>query len=416
MRCIIYFLFLLAASCASYRSSEPILTSINLIDREGMSETVTNDERLKRYVDVDFLAPQPYVKVLRVYKTKDDKVIPSYITSYHPNGQLKQYLEVINGRAKGAYREWYPDGSKKLEGQVIGGTADVTPEAEKSWLFDGVSQVWNEDGSLQAIIPYEKGDLSGTSIYYYPNGVIAKRAPFNHGQLDGDYEFYREDGSLFQRIEYHNGSLNGTAVGYWDDKSVSFQEFYCNNKLGSGAYFDSKGVCLAKVEKGKGWRAIHTNEGWELQEFRNGVLDGEVKVMDKRGNLLRRYQVRKDVKNGEEIIYYQTVPNQPKLSVNWVDNNIHGLVKTWYENGVQESQREMTRNVKNGLLTGFYKDGNLMLIEEYDMGKLIKGKYYRMGDKNPVSKISGGRGLATLYDGDGNFLRKINYNNGSPAE
>jgi len=126
--------------------------------------------------------------------------------------------------------------------------------------------------------------------------------------------------------------------------------------------------------------------------------------------------VKKDVKNGEEVIYYQTVANQPKLSVNWLDSNIHGLVKTWYENGMQESQREMTRNVKNGLLTGWYKDGNLMLIEEYDMGKLIKGKYYRMGDKNPVSKVIGGRGLATLFDGDGNFLRKINYSNGAPVE
>lgn len=409
-------IFLLAASCTSFRSNEPTLVSINLIDREGMSETVTNDERLKRYVDVDFLAPQPYVKVLRVYKTKDANVIPSYVTSYYPNGQPKQYLEVMNGRAKGAYREWYQDGSKKLEGQVIGGIADVTTEAEKSWLFDGVCHVWSQDGSLQAVIPYDKGSLSGTSIYYHPNGKISRRAPFINGQLEGDYEVYREDGSLLQRIEYHAGVLNGTAVGYWEDGSVSFQEFYYNNKLGSGAYHDAAGTCLAKVEKGKGWRAIHTSEGWELQEFYNGVLEGEVKVMDKRGNLLRRYHVKNDAKNGEEVIYYQTAANQPKLSVNWVDNNIQGLVKTWYENGVQESQREMLRNVKNGLLTGFYKDGNLMLIEEYDMGKLVKGKYYRRGDKNPVSKVIGGRGLATLFDGDGNYLRKINYNNGHPTE
>lgn len=412
-------LALLCAGCA-YRSKAPELVSINLIDREGMSETVTNDERLKRYVDVDFLTPQPYLKVLRVYKTRDSSLIPAYVTSYHPNGQLRQYLEVVNGRAYGLYQEWYPNGVQKLEAKVIGGMADVTSEAEKSWLFDGICQVWNEEGGLQATIPYDKGVLVGSSTYYYPSGSVSKIIPYDNGQLNGVYQCYREDGLLLLTAEYQNSRLSGLSQAFWEDGSVAYEETYCNQRLLSGTYFDQTGRCLAQVKEGKGWRAFATPEGWEFQEFRSGKLEGEVKSVDPQGVLLRSYSMKNGLKNGQEIIYVpqtdRATKPQPKVSISWVDATMHGLVKTWYEEGGQESQREMCKNLKNGLLSAWYKDGNLMLIEEYDNGKLIKGKYYRKSEKQPVSKVIGGRGLATIFDGDGNLLRKTNYNNGSPSD
>lgn len=417
----IFLALLLLTSCSAYRGGEPELVSINLIDREGMSETITNDERLKRYTSVDFLTPQPYLKVLRVYKNKQTSLIPAYVTSYHPNGQLKQYLEVVNGRAFGPYREWYSNGVQKLEAQVMGGIADVTTEAEKSWLFDGISQVWNEEGGLMATIPYDKGELSGVSTYYHPNGAVAKLLPYESGRLSGVYQSFREDGLLLLRAEYANGHLNGTLQAFWENGSSAYEEIYCNERLLSGFYFDQEGNCVSQVEEGKGWRAFGTEGGWEFQEFRGGNLEGEVRLLNAQGFLLRSYFVKNGLKNGQEIIYYTPTNNnraesQPKVAITWVDSRIHGLVKTWYEEGGQESQREMSRNVKNGLLTAWYKDGNLMLIEEYDTGKLIKGKYYRKSEKHPISKVIGGRGLATLFDGDGTFLRKISYNNGSPSD
>jgi antitoxin component YwqK of YwqJK toxin-antitoxin module len=419
VKSLLLLLLPLMASCAAMRcSSEPTLASINLIDREGMSEVVTSEDRLKRYANVDFLSTQPYQKVLRVYKLRDSSKIPAYVTSYHPNGQLRQYLEVLNGRAFGQYQEWYANGTQKLEAHVIGGMADVTEAAEKSWLFDGVSNVWNEEGELLAEIPYEKGELSGASIYYYANGNVAKYAPFEQGHLEGIYEAYREDGSLLYTAEYSRGLLSGTSSGYREDGTTFFEENYSQGKLLEGFYLNSEGDEVAKIEGGKGWRVVFTKEGYEYQEFRDGILEGEVKVIDQQGHLLRCYHVKNNLKNGEDTLYY-ILPEatlRPKLAVNWVDSNIHGLVKTWYENGNQESQREMTRNQKNGLLTAWYRDGHLMMIEEYDNGKLVKGKYFRKGEKNLISKVFGGRGTATLFDGEGNFLRKISYNNGMPSD
>ena len=50
-----------------------------------------------------------------------------------------------------------------------------------------------------------------------------------------------------------------------------------------------------------------------------------------------------------------------------------------------------------------------MMIEEYDGDRLVKGQYYKLGQKEPVSSIFNGTGTATLYDEEGVFLRKIHY-------
>jgi antitoxin component YwqK of YwqJK toxin-antitoxin module len=89
-------------------------------------------------------------------------------------------------------------------------------------------------------------------------------------------------------------------------------------------------------------------------------------------------------------------------------------MKTWYSNGVMESQREINVNKKQGLSFAWYKNGDLMLMEEYENDMLIKGSYFKKGDKAPISRIESGKGLATLYTSDGIFLRKVSYEKGKP--
>ena len=108
----------LASACTHYKQAAvvdmaPVLTSINIVDRNGLTETINNPERLDKYGCVDFLQPQSYQKVLRIYSRDAEGNVPACITSYHSNGYPHQYLEVVNSRACGAYQEWYPNGSKK---------------------------------------------------------------------------------------------------------------------------------------------------------------------------------------------------------------------------------------------------------------------------------------------------------------
>ena len=95
---------------------------------------------------------------------------------------------------------------------------------------------------------------------------------------------------------------------------------------------------------------------------------------------------------------------------------MQGVAKTWYDNGVQESKREMSNNIKNGILTAWYRDGNLMLIEEYQQDKLVKGEYFRRGERHAISCVKDGGGTVTLFDAEGNFTCKVTYEEGVPID
>lgn len=392
------------------------MVSINIIDHNGMSETINSKERLGAFEKTDFLSPQPYQKVLRVYGREKNGDVHSCITSYHPNGQLKQYLEAVNNRACGPYKEWHPNGSLKIAATVIGGVADINTHAEQSWLFDGVNRAWDQDSHLIVEVHYSKGELQGETIYYHPNGQIWKLCPYDKGKLHGTTKIYLANGHLFQTVDYQEGEKEGNAIRYWDGKEVAFQERYAKGLLVEGRYYDCQGRKVSSILNGYGERALFgKKEIHELQEFQNGIQEGRVKIYDDSQNLVSTYSIKKGEKEGDEINYF-SLSDQPKLLLTWHEGVLQGPVKTWYENGQIESQREMSNNLKQGFLTAWYRNGALMLLEEYDHDKLIKGEYYRMGEKIAVSQIEKGKGIATLFNPEGNFSRKVYYQDGKPIE
>lgn len=416
-------LLFVATACnqtSSFYVSDPNLVSINIIDQGGVSETISNPERLRQYEKVDFLAPQPYQKVLRVYGRDDQGNVQAYITSYHPNGEPKQYIEVVNGRACGVYKEWHPNGQCKVKANVMGGTPDLNTGAEKSWIFDGVCTAYDEKGNLEAEIPYCKGELEGITIYYHPNGKIWKKIPAKKNKLEGVSEVFLDTGELFQTTTFRDGDRNGVAIRYWCGGRIASEETYVQGKLICGHYWDINGKQVSQINAGKGFKALFGKDALcELQEYTGGFQEGSVKVYDKKGNLVKVYNIKNNLKHGEETEYYEqdgSAEPRIKLTVNWVEGKIQGWVRSWYPDGVQESQREMSANTKNGILTAWYVDGSLMMIEEYDHDKLLKGEYYKKGERFPVSFVIDSKGTANLFDEQGAFLRKINYRFGYPED
>ncbi len=392
------------------------ITSINIIDRNGLSETINSKDRLNAFDKTDFLATQPYQKVMRVYGRQENGDVKSCITSYHPNGQIKQYLEAINNRAFGIYREWYPNGTQKVEATIIGGLADINTQAEQSWLFEGTNKAWDEEGTLVAEIRYMKGALEGSSIYYHSNGKIWKDSPYNKNRLHGEVKIYLEDGVLLQTATYQDGERNGPSYRHWSPSQIAYQEDYEEGALLEAVYYDRSGALLSSIHDGRGQRAVFgKRELFELQEYQNGVPEGRVKVFDEKQNLVAVYAVKTGEREGEEINYYSS-SQQPKLLLTWHHGILQGPMKTWYENGQLESQREMSGNCKQGLLMAWYLNGSLMLVEEYDNDKLVKGEYYRQGERNALSQVERGKGVATLFHPEGHFLRKIHYEEGRPIE
>lgn len=397
------------------------LTTINIIDQNGLSETYSNADRLKQYENVNFLSNQPYQKVMRVYGKDAQGNSRALITSYHPNGQIRQYLEVVNNRALGEYKEWYETGRKKLSAYIVGGVADINTAAEKTWLFEGTAKAWDENECLEAEIQYAKGLLQGESKYYHPSGKLWKRLFYRDNKLEGNYEILLENGEILQSTCYKEGQRHGPSKRYWTPEQLAADETYENDLLITAKYYNRCGEEIAAIEEGNGYRTIFNKDTiFEIQEYQNGVLEGEVSVFDEKENLMGIYHMQNQLKHGEEIeyfppLYYNQSP-QPMLSIQWYEGKIQGVCKTWYRNGKLESQREMSKNKKNGICLAYYNDGNLMLIEEYEMGKLFKGKYFKKGDKRPVSEVISGNGLVTMHDAEGNYLHKFSYAKGMPGK
>ncbi|MBI2742381.1 MAG: hypothetical protein HYX48_00495 [Chlamydiales bacterium] len=420
-RLLVVVLLVFLSSCAQKTQEEksnPLL-SIQLVDRHGFSETISAKERLSQYQNVDFFSPQSYQKVLRIYGRDSQGRTHSQLTNYHPNGQVSNFLEVVDGRAHGIYREWYENGQLKLEATVIEGVADLSFIAQSSWLFEGKSQVWDDQGKCLAEIQYSKGALDGISKYYYSSGQLHKEIPYVQDEIEGVMSVYAADGTLREQIHYEKGLKQGEAIGLWGPEKIQYRETYEKDLLQKGVYFAEDGKQLSEVVNGSGKQAIFLlSDLRSVVEINKGAPNGLIQIFQDGGVLEREYSVRDGRKTGEETEFYpQNEEGKivPRLLVTWHEDTLHGLVKTWYETGVMESQRELSANKKQGLSFAWYRDGSLMLNEEYDNDKLIKGTYFKKGEKLPTSKIDDGTGTATLYDSWGKFLKKVNYEKGKPV-
>ncbi len=401
------------------------LVSINIIDRNGLTETVSSKDRLDNYKNVNFLSHQPYTKVLRVFAKDKEGTATSQITSYHPNGQVKQYLEVENGRAHGSYAEWHANGKMKLSAFVIQGIPDIDERSELTWLFDGTSRAWDEEGRLLTAIFYKKGELADTSRYFHPDGSVAKEIPYVNGEMHGAVKCFYPGGALAEITHFAAGVLAGDSETYWPDTRLACKEFYEKGLLKQGAYYTKNGELVASIAEGTGKRCVFDENGpREFHEWKNGKAEGEVVILTSNNFVITRYFIKNNEKHGSELRYYPPPPftktgegqPQPKLVIEWYEGKIHGLVKTWYDNGIQESQREMSNNLKQGIFTAWYRDGSLMFIEEYEKDKLVRGEYSKKDTGTPISKVEKGKGEAYVYDGDGNFCKKIRYTDGKPIE
>ncbi|HSX03209.1 MAG TPA: hypothetical protein VLG76_00595 [Rhabdochlamydiaceae bacterium] len=409
------FLILLTGCALRTAKNDPNqITSLQMVDRNGFSETIGNKERLGVYQNVDFLSTQPYQKVLRVFGRDNEGKSHSKITSYHPNGGVWQYLEVLDGRAHGQFKEWHENGTLKISCIVLDGMADVTPLAQNGWIFDGQSLVWDENGVLIADIQYDNGVLQGISSYYYPTGKLWKIIPYDHHLIHGEVLVYNQNGEVIEKIPYEKGLKNGIASGIWSEGNPWYEEDHETGLLKKAIYYDPSGKKMAEVISGDGLQAQFENQRlYSLIQYQKGKVEGEIKIFDKTGLLFNSYCIKDDKKQGEEWEYYPN-SSQPKLLVSWYEDCIQGLVKTWYENGNLESQREMSNNKKHGLSFAYYKDGQLMFMEEYDNDKLWRGSYFKKGEKIPISKIEEGFGIATLYNHDGYLIQKVTYEKGLP--
>lgn len=420
VHCLLVLCFFAPLPCRAGTYDKLTLVSINLIDRNGLSETIGSKEKLRQYAKVDFLAPQPYQKVMRVYKNAQGENV-ACLTTYHLNGQLKQYLECVNNRACGRYREWYDNGQLKIHAHIVGGVADLHPSAEASWQFDGKTLAYSDEGNLEANIYYRMGSLEGSAFYYHPNGNVWKSCSYHKNALDGEFLTFTAEGHLLKKQMYHQGELHGLSQRYeahptHEDNRLLSEEEYKHGALISGTYLCPRTYEeIATVTQGHGTQLIYGHHAIvEIRTIKQGRIEGGVQCFDSEGKrVTQTYSLSNGLRHGEEYFFYPDTTT-PKLMLTWHEGVLQGTVKTWYPSGTLESCKELIQNKKSGLLTIYYPSGQIMATEEYDQDLLVKGEYFRLGDKLPYTKVDKGCGVAVFFTPSGLTCKKIHYQDGKP--
>ncbi|GAB5411472.1 MAG: hypothetical protein ChlgKO_05860 [Chlamydiales bacterium] len=409
-------IILLLAACKTRQMQNPNqITTLQIVDRNGFSETISSKDRLKKFQGANFLGSQPYRKAMRLFPHDEQGRARSVITSYHDNGTIWQYLEVVSGRANGIYREWLPNGQLHLEAQVIEGIGDLHFEAQESWIFDGINRVFDETGALTAEMHYEHGVQQGTTYFYYPSGAIKQQIPFDRGVIEGRLQYFDQEGNVLGESHYERGELTGRSYFIGNAEEPKFEEKYLRGALEEGHYYSFQGEIISEIADGQGFKPSYQNgKLYEMREHRDGKPEGLVKRFAQDGILESEFMVKEGLRHGEERVFFPS--GKVKLTIDWYDGEIHGMVKTYYKTGGIESQREMSHNKKQGRAFAWYRSGDLMLSEEYENDRLIKGNYMKPGEKDPASTIIKGNGEALLYDGYGTFLRRVRYENGRPQD
>ncbi|MCH9634353.1 MAG: hypothetical protein S4CHLAM7_11010 [Chlamydiae bacterium] len=403
-------LLLLTSSCCNHA---PTLSKVHLTTEKGLTQTLTGKDRLKPFESEAFILHQPHKKVVRVYDGGGDN--KTIITTYHSSGQLFQLLECKNNQACGAYEEWGTNGKIRVKASVIGGSPQIDPAGNLSWIFQGLSEAFDSEGNLIAAFNYENGLLEGEGILYYPSGEIKQKLPYKEGLLSGTTLLLDKHENVLEKINYIKGVKHGAAIYYWTKTRLAGDEKYVEGRLVSGLYFNMTGKLIAQIKEGSGHKAIWKDgDLYQRIEYRGGIPNGEVLSYNAKGSLTHKFNQFDGKKTGEEVLYDPR--SNPKLSINWKDGVIHGSIQTWYPNGVLESEREMSHNKKHGIFRARYENGNLMLIEEYENDLLIKGQYFKNGLSTPCSTISMGEGEAFLFDSSGLPAKRVLYQGGKPVE
>ncbi len=400
----------MCSGCVRSTQAPPVLSSLNLEDRNGMTQTIGSKERLKNYANIDFQKPQPYQKVLRVYTSRPDGAIPAVVTSYYPSGQIKQSLSVLSGRAYGPYCEWHENGALKIEAYLVGGSPQLGGASERSWIFHGPCKAFSEIGKLIGSMTYERGFLQGEAVYGSSEGIILKKMFYEKGLLKGPAYYYYPNGCLEQIITYLQGLRQGPLEYYRADKTLIAKEYYEEGRILSATYTNI--FIKAGVDASFGLRYSEEGSRFRTEEIRLGKVEGEVREYEDR-ILVHSFYLKKGLKEGSE--FFWNSQGISILEIPYREGNIQGEVVTYYPNGELQSRREMSSNKKNGSLYAWYLDGQLMIAEEYDQDLLLKGSYYKKGSGFPVSVVINGEGIATIFDDGGQLDRRISYKEGKPC-
>ncbi len=340
-------------------------------------------------------------------------------------GTIIQQANYIDGLAWGKYYEWWPNGSKKVDGTyrfgMMYGRWKFFYENEKI-LCAGSFMNGKGHSSVDLITSIPQEGISGLWTFWDIDGRKIEEGYYNkNGTEKGNWAFWDFEGKkrVGKKIDYETFSNIGAykhldgmflVTAPIDSESKAYTQAHGairNGKLdGPWTYWDGQGLISAKRHYDQG---ILWGQLTKYHSLGHKLADGVVKGLDDYGNLIKDgkwlFWNNQGILN-EEVHYkdgkreglttcFSLTGNESakiiyKNDKPWIGEWIiwypNGLKKesgiyengekqspwtTWFENGQKKSVIHYKESIKHGLYTEWNKDGRLTKDIEYDMGNPI---------------------------------------------
>lgn len=108
-------------------------------------------------------------------------------------------------RGGGIFRETWPNGNLKSEGNIVGGKKGLFNFWPEKGKKDGVWREWYENGDPRDESLYENGVKNGVSKHWYQNGQQMYEGVYVDGTRDGLWKWWIIDGTPRADAYYVNG-------------------------------------------------------------------------------------------------------------------------------------------------------------------------------------------------------------------
>jgi antitoxin component YwqK of YwqJK toxin-antitoxin module len=160
---------------------------------------------------------------------------------YYPDGKIRISAMFRNGIPEGIKREYTADGNVEktylYKNGIIIGEGIVKDDGNRN----GSWKDFYPDGSLKSEGNYDNGKQVGEWKYYHANGKLEQTGKFNkQGKFDGTWKWYFDSGQLIREEHYRNGLKDGLSTEYDESgKVIEEGEFVDGNE--DGPWFELTG-------------------------------------------------------------------------------------------------------------------------------------------------------------------------------
>lgn len=291
---------------------------------------------------------------------------------YYGDGQVRQDIPFVKGKALGIGRAYDKDGmlliettykDNKRDGarRVFSRRGDITIEG--SFANDMVTErikvterkagvYYYPPDMKKGVVEYFAGTIKladipiidtevvhGAFTEYFPNGITDRIINYSNGRREGTSQYFKYDGSLLFSNDYHNDNAVGVYKFVERDGVVLQEGHYKQGGLKTGL-----------------WISRNSKGGLEKEEHYNdkGQLDG----------------MYKDYFNDsltEETPY--------------VNGKKEGLSKSYDSKTGRVTAERTYKNDRQILYKGYYENGKLFTETQYKGEKLVSSVYYQPDGK-----------------------------------